>query len=97
MDFREIEKRVNTIRSKAMNFKVYPSKKDYDDYLDRELIKELKLCIKKGISLEMTEKDYSKVLTIYNRLYKNNDGFLDNLEKISNKKVDYKKILDEMK
>ena len=95
MEYKKIEKLVyNNGLIKRENYK---TKKEYDLKLDSMLIDNLKKCIEKKVSINMDEKDLTKIYKVYLKLLKNgyniDSSFITNIIELSERKLDYFDII----
>ena len=96
MEYRKIENLIykqNMIKEESFN-----SKKEYLNKLDEMLIENLKKCIDKNISLDISEKELCKVYKIYLKLkregYNIEDDFIFKIINLSEKKINYLSIIN---
>jgi len=96
MKYQELKKRASISTSNLIAFKNYSF--DYEKELNKILIKNIEVCFKKDIPIEINEKEYVEVMRIYLSIKKEGlDEFMNNLAKLSPLELDYLKILDLMK
>ena len=95
MEYKKIENLV--YKNNLIKRENYNSKKEYELKLDMMLIDNLNKCIEKKVSIDMDEKDLTKIYNIYLRLLKNNynidSNFITNLVELSEKKLDFFDII----
>ncbi len=95
MEYKKIENLV--YKNNLIKRENYSTKKEYDLKLDTMLIENLKKCIDKKITIEMDEKDLTKIYKVYLKLLKNNydidSSFINNLVELSEKPLDFFDII----
>lgn len=96
MEYKKIENLIykqNMIKEESFN-----SKKEYLNRLDEMLIENLKKCIDKKISLDISEKELCKVYKISLKLkregYNIEDDFIFKIINLSEKKINYLSIIN---
>ena len=96
MEYKKIENLIykqNMIKEESFN-----SKKEYLNKLDEMLIENLKKCIDKKISLDISEKELCKVYKISLKLkregYNIEDDFIFKIINLSEKKINYLSIIN---
>lgn len=96
MEYKKIENLV--YKNNLIKRENYSSKKEYDLKLDSMLIDNLNKCIEKKVTIDMNEKDLTKIYKVYLKLVKNNydvdKNFINNLIELSEKKLDFFDIIE---
>ena len=96
MEYKKIENLV--YKNNLIKRENFSSKKEYDLKLDTMLIDNLNKCIEKKVSIDMDEKDLTKIYKVYLKLLKNNynvdKNFITNLIELSEKKLDFFDIIE---
>ena len=99
MEYKKIENLV--YKQNLIKEQNYNSKKEYLNKLDEMLIENLKKCIDKKITLDINEKELSKVYKIYIKLkregYIIEDDFIFQIINLSEKKINYLSIINNIK
>lgn len=91
MTLNEIEKRANHFEGKMLN--TYTEKE-----VNIKILEILNKCIKNNIKIELTEKDFIRIINIYYELYNTYDlKFLRDIVDNSTNKLDFYKIIKNLK
>ena len=96
MEYRKIENLV--YKNNLIKRENYRTKKEYDLKLDTMLIENLNRCIEKKVSINMNEDDLAKIYSVYLKLLKNDykidANFITNLVELSEKKLDFFDVIN---
>ena len=96
MEYKKIENLV--YKNNLIKWENFSSKKEYDLKIDKMLIDNLNKCIEKKVSIDMDEKDLTKIYKVYLKLIKNNcdvdKNFITNLVELSENKLDFFDIIE---
>ena len=91
MTLNEIEKKANHFEGKMLN--TYTEKE-----ANIKILEILNKCIKNNIKIELTEKDFIRIINIYYELYNTYDPkFLRDIADNSTNKLDFYKIIKNLK
>ena len=86
MTFKDIEKKANNFKGQT---NISPTN------LEENIIELLKICLKENIKIELTEKDFVKIINIYYNLYHvYYDDFLKQLKNQSPNSINLSKVLN---
>ena len=95
MEYKKIEKLV--YNNNLIQRNNYKSKKEYEIKLDSMLIEVLQKCINNRVSIELNEKELTKIYKIYLKLIKNNynisPAFIKNLIEILPRELNFYDIV----
>ena len=95
MEYKKIEKLV--YNNSIVLRQNYNTKKEYELKLDLMLINVLQKCINNNVSIELNEKEFTKIYKAYLRLLKNNYNinfsFIKNLLELLPKKLNFYDIV----
>lgn len=90
MTLNEIEKKANYFEGKILN--AYTTEE-----VNKKILEILNKCIKNNIKIELTEKDFIKIVNIYYELYNTyNPKFLKDIADNSINKLDFYKIIKKL-
>ena len=90
MTLNEIEKKANYFEGKTLN--TYTTEE-----VNKKILEILNKCIKNNIKIELTEKDFIKIVNIYYELYNTyNPKFLRDIADNSINKLDFYKIIKKL-
>ena len=96
MEYKKIENLV--YKNNLISRDSYQTKKEYDLKLDTMLIENLQKCIDKKVPIDMDENDlitiYKKYLKLVKNNYNINKSFINDLLKISERKLDFFEIIE---